>query len=95
MTPRKTSRSQNERCELTTDAKARAAANELEASVAPGFPDGLAKPALRALGRAGYRRLEELANVTEAEVQALHGMGPQAIKRLRQSLAERGLSFAD
>ncbi|WP_344302759.1 hypothetical protein [Nocardioides bigeumensis] len=50
-------------------------------------------PATRALRAAGLTTLEKLEQVTEAEVSALHGVGPFAIARLREALAERGSSF--
>ena len=50
-------------------------------------------PALRALQSAGIHSLEALTQVTEAELSQLHGMGPNALGKLRQALAERGLSF--
>jgi DNA-directed RNA polymerase alpha subunit len=55
----------------------------------------LAAPARRALAGAGYTRLEDLTQVTEAEVRKLHGMGANAVEALRNALAERGLSFHD
>ena len=54
---------------------------------------GLGAPARRALAGAGYTRFEQLAEVTEAEIAALHGIGKNALSVLRQQLAERGLSF--
>lgn len=51
-------------------------------------------PAHRALTAAGYTSLSQLATASEAELMALHGMGPKAIGILRQALAERGLTFA-
>jgi hypothetical protein len=59
------------------------------------FPKGIGKPAKQALDVAGYTRLEQLTQVTEAELLKLHGMGPKAIGVLRVALHERGLSFAD
>lgn len=59
------------------------------------LPNGLAKPAQRALAGAGYTRLEQLTRLTEDEVLELHGMGPKALDQLRQALAEKGLSFAN
>jgi len=50
-------------------------------------------PALRALLGAGYTRLEHLAEVTESELLKLHGVGPKAVRILREALAERNLSF--
>ncbi|NLF11156.1 MAG: DNA-binding protein [Anaerolineaceae bacterium] len=58
------------------------------------FPAGLASPARQALAAAGYRRLEQLAGVSEARLLQLHGMGPKAIEQLRRALAAEGLSFA-
>ena len=55
----------------------------------------LAAPAHRALTSAGVQRLEQLTKFTEAEIEQLHGMGPNALGKLRQALADKGLSFAD
>lgn len=57
------------------------------------FPK-LAKPALRALNSAGYYRLEQLTHIREAELTKLHGMGPSALKTLREALAQKNWSFA-
>jgi hypothetical protein len=62
--------------------------------MASDLPEGLARPAQRALAAAGYNRLEQLTKVTEADLAALHGMGPKAIGQLREALAARGLTFA-
>jgi hypothetical protein len=59
------------------------------------FPAGLSQPALRALAAAGYTSLDQLAQVTGADLGRLHGMGPKAIELLRQALAEDGRSFAE
>lgn len=52
-------------------------------------------PALRALNSAGYDRLEQLTQATEREILALHGMGPKALRILREALHEKGWAFAD
>ena len=57
------------------------------------LPPGLSKPALRALTGAGYTRLEQLAELTEADLRELHGMGPKAIDQIRQALSANGLAF--
>ena len=57
------------------------------------FPPGLAAPAARALANAGITTLEQLADVSERELRQLHGMGPNAIGKLRAALEARGLSF--
>jgi DNA-directed RNA polymerase alpha subunit len=59
------------------------------------FPPKLSKPAQRALAGAGYRRLEQLTQVRESDLARLHGMGPKALRQLREALAERGESFAE
>ena len=59
------------------------------------LPIDLARPAQRALHEAGYLRLEQLTKVSETELKQLHGIGPNAIKKLRQALGAKGLSFAD
>lgn len=58
------------------------------------FPAGIPKPALRALANAGYTELDQLAQVREADLLRLHGMGPKALELLRAALAARGLAFA-
>lgn len=59
------------------------------------LPDNLAAPAKRALDSAGIKTLNDLANHTEAEILALHGIGKNAMITLKEALAETGLSFAD
>lgn len=57
------------------------------------LPRAIGQPATRALIGAGYNRLGHLARVKEADLLSLHGVGPKAIRILREALAERGLSF--
>jgi hypothetical protein len=66
-------------------------------SYPPGYdlPAGLAQPAVRALAGGGLTRLDLIAGVTEAEVLKLHGMGPNAMRQIREALNSRGLTFAD
>lgn len=59
-----------------------------------GLPTNLPKPAQRALAAAGYTELDQLTRVSEAELRALHGIGPNALEQLRRSLAARGQSFS-
>ncbi|WP_310528872.1 hypothetical protein [Nocardioides sp.] len=54
----------------------------------------LGAPATRALRAAEITTLEQVAALTEAELAALHGVGPIAIDRLRDALVDRGLAFA-
>ena len=53
----------------------------------------LARPAQRALAGAGVTCLEDLAEHTEIEIAALHGMGPNALGHLKEALAAMGLDF--
>jgi hypothetical protein len=57
--------------------------------------DRHAAPARRALSRAGYSTLEQLATTRESEISSLHAMGPTAIDALRQILADNQLSFRE
>jgi hypothetical protein len=57
------------------------------------LPAGIGAPARRALAAAGVVSLDQLSGVREAEVAALHGVGPQAMRVLGAALAERGLAF--
>ncbi|MER5995768.1 DNA-binding protein [Streptomyces viridosporus] len=59
-----------------------------------GLPRGMGAPATRALAAAGYTDLSRLADVPEEELKALHGVGPKALRVLREALAERGLSLS-
>jgi hypothetical protein len=55
----------------------------------------LAAPALRALAAAGIQRLEQLTKLSEDQVGRLHGIGPNALTKLRRALQAKGLSFAE
>ncbi len=53
----------------------------------------LAAPAQRALEAAGMRSLEDLAKVSELELEAMHGIGHKAMRALQDALLENGLSL--
>lgn len=53
----------------------------------------IGRPANSALLEQGVTTLDAVAARSEAELLALHGVGPKAIRILREALAERGLSF--
>ena len=57
------------------------------------FPRSIGNPARSALEHAGYSKLKQLTKVSEAELGQLHGMGPKALRILRQTLEARGWSF--
>jgi hypothetical protein len=58
------------------------------------FPHNIGNPARQALEVAGYSKLKQLTKVTEAELGKLHGMGPKALRILREMLEAKGMSFA-
>ena len=51
-------------------------------------------PATRALTAAGLTTLKQVSGTTERKLLAMHGVGPRAIRILREALSERGLTFA-
>lgn len=53
----------------------------------------IGRPARAALAIAGVTRLEQLTSWSERDLLALHGVGPKAVRILREALGERGLSF--
>ncbi len=55
----------------------------------------LAQPAGRALASIGVSWLDELSRFTESEVKNLHGMGPNALKVLREAMVNANLKFAE
>lgn len=57
------------------------------------FPDKLSAPALRALLSAKIYNLRALSKHSEAEVLALHGMGPASLPILHAALKEKNLEF--
>lgn len=59
----------------------------------PDLPGRIGRPALRALVAAGYTRLDQFSGATESDLLSLHGMGPKAIRLLREELNARGQSF--
>lgn len=66
---------------------------ENEKKPADGFLSTLSAPARRALQNTGIHSVQQLAAHTQAEVMALHGMGPASLPKLRAALAAAGLSF--
>jgi hypothetical protein len=53
----------------------------------------LSQPAQRALAEAGIRHLEQLTGYGESDIRQWHGIGPNALKTLREALAAKGLTF--
>ena len=59
------------------------------------LPAKLGAPAERALADAGIKNLKQLTKFTEAEIKQIHGVGPNALGKLRQALADQGLLFKE
>lgn len=51
-------------------------------------------PARRALREIGVTHLKQLSRFSEKELLKMHGIGPKAIRLLREALAQRGWTFA-
>ncbi len=52
------------------------------------LPTEIGRPALRALTAAGVTRLSQIAAFSDADLLALHGVGPKAVRVLRKALSE-------
>ncbi len=57
------------------------------------LPAGLAAPARRALASAGITTLTACTKFTEKDLAKLHGIGKNALTKIKKALADRGLSF--
>jgi DNA-directed RNA polymerase alpha subunit len=57
------------------------------------FPK-ISGPANDALTHAGYTHMEQLAQVTEKDILALHGFGKKGMETLRKAMADKGIAFA-
>lgn len=66
---------------------------EKEGKPSSGFLSLISAPARRALASKNISTLLELAKFTESEIAALHGMGPNAIGKLKIALSKDGLAF--
>lgn len=58
------------------------------------LPRGIGAPATRALREVGVSTLEQVAAYSAEQLAAMHGVGPIAIARLREALAEQGAGLA-
>ncbi|WP_416953810.1 hypothetical protein ACNKF0_16385 [Nocardioides sp. T5] len=57
------------------------------------LPRTIGAPATRALRAVEVTTLEQVASYSAADLAAMHGVGPMAISRLREGLAEQGLAL--
>ncbi|WP_437479948.1 DNA-binding protein [Sorangium sp. So ce1014] len=58
------------------------------------LPKGIGKPATRALAAAGVTRLDQVTRFSEAELLAIHGVGPKAVGVIKAALETQGKSLA-
>ncbi|MFA9431651.1 hypothetical protein [Egicoccus sp. AB-alg2] len=57
------------------------------------LPDAIGKTAARELSRNGIMSLQQVADHSERELLAIHGVGPKAIAILGDALAAKGLGY--
>ncbi|MFP3914198.1 MAG: helix-hairpin-helix domain-containing protein [Actinomycetota bacterium] len=57
------------------------------------LPDGIGKTAARELSLNGITSLEQVAQHSQKELLAIHGVGPKAIAILGEALAAKGLDY--
>lgn len=57
------------------------------------FPAAMGRPANAALVNLGITTLQQVASMTERELLDVHGVGPKAVRILREELATRNLTF--
>jgi hypothetical protein len=53
----------------------------------------IGEPAQRALEIVGINTLTQLCDYSQKEILALHGVGPKAVRILKEILVKEGLSF--
>lgn len=59
------------------------------------LPDEIGKTAARELSVNGITSLEHVANHSEKDLLAIHGVGPKAIAILGDALAAKGLGYKE
>ncbi len=82
-----------EHCPLTQNPARRAKADASTAPLRAVFPKGVGEPALRALAMRNLTTMESLTTITEQQLLGMHGIGPKAVRILRDAMHLRGLSF--
>ena len=59
------------------------------------LPKSIGRPATSALTYANIFYLEQITKISAEELLKLHGVGPKAIRLLKEALELKGLAFAD
>jgi len=57
------------------------------------LPAGLSQPALRALASAGVTSLNDFTRIQEADLKRMHGIGPHAMKKIKEKMDLLTLAF--
>ena len=57
------------------------------------LPEGLSRPAVRALNGVVFTTLSQFSNATESELKALHGMASNAMTKIREALSRARLKL--
>ncbi|MBA3073424.1 MAG: DNA-binding protein [Anaerolineae bacterium] len=57
------------------------------------FPAKLGQPALRALAAVGIANLIDFTKIKENDLAKLHGIGANALGKIKAALVEQGFSF--
>jgi hypothetical protein len=68
--------------------------SELGRGMDTDLPKKLAAPAMRALSSIGITHISQVARLTEREIKRLHGIGPDAMVKLKAALKRRRLAFS-
>ena len=80
-------------CPITADPRKKEEANRTTATIKEDLPAGLGQPALRALAAEGITNLTDFTKINEIDLAKLHGIGPNALGKIKVALDEHGLSF--
>jgi hypothetical protein len=67
-----------------------AAAEKAAAGAVGDLPKAIGRPATQALAGAGITTLAQVAELSEAELLAMHGVGPKAVRLLGEALGATG-----
>jgi hypothetical protein len=73
---------------ITYDAKGEVYKVTRAAESAGDLPKNIGQPATRALKAAGYTTLQEIAALSDSELLDLHGVGPKAVRLLREAITK-------
>lgn len=82
-------------CPITADPLKREEANQKTAAIKANLPAGLAQPALRALASAGINSLSDFTKIRESDLAKLHGIGPNALAKIKTAMENENIVFLE